>query len=231
MKATQESRAICDAVKARVVDEWQVIGWYGVCAKGGSAPIAGAERRGPNPQAVAEYIAHFDPRLVSGMLDDMDRLARLREGLEKLERCEVNRGIGEPDPSGDWVQWTDILALLERGEQATSKLAAVERDTVSVLEQQRDGALDRMEKLRKGLGKLPVVWVRADEGTDRHKPAVYMSDIRKLLDEDPGQPCPLCGASPIENVYNRLACPTEGCENQGRFRLKRDWPPPLREDG
>jgi hypothetical protein len=110
-RTTRESREICDAVRARVVDEWQVIGWYGVCAKGGSAAIANAERWGPAPKAVVEYIAHFDPRSVSGMLDDMDRLARLREGLEKL--------LGDPNEYlGSWgshraVLCEDIRALLD----------------------------------------------------------------------------------------------------------------------
>jgi hypothetical protein len=127
--------------------------------------------------------------------DVVRRFVVLRKGLEKLERCEVNRGIGEPDPSGDWVQWTDIIALLERGEQAASKLAAVERDTISVLEQQRDDALDRLERLRERLelvkrwtpGDVPRDmhdldgWVtEAQEGRDAY---VRYSDIRALLDE------------------------------------------------
>jgi hypothetical protein len=73
----------------------------------------------------------------------------------------------------------------------TSKLAAIERDTISILEQQRDDALDRLERLRDGLKKLgqykwgPEHGGEMGQDDDQHTHTgefVHWSDIRALLD-------------------------------------------------
>lgn len=63
---------------------------------------------------------HGKPPSVSDVLrliSDARELARLREGLEKLERVEAAApltGVAElaADPNGEAVLWSDVLALL-----------------------------------------------------------------------------------------------------------------------
>jgi hypothetical protein len=64
---------------------------------------------------------------VLALLDDADELAGLREGLEKSRRsldlsieqdpdfCQevASATFSEAGSSGDWVQWSDIRALLD----------------------------------------------------------------------------------------------------------------------